>query len=67
MRTYNFSLFSFPLILSLVVPVTSNAQIPEEIIVTAQKREQSIHDVSTSISAGNTNYFHAIFDISIIE
>lgn len=51
MKTYNFSLFSLLLILLLVVPVTSNAQFLEEIIVTAQKREQSIQDVSTSLTA----------------
>ena len=51
MRPFNHSLFSALLTLLLVIPVNTSAQVLEEVIVTAQKREQSLQDVGISISA----------------
>ena len=51
MRTLNLSLSSIILVLSLAVPASSGAQVLEEIIVTAQKREQNLQDVGISVTA----------------
>ena len=51
MRSYNLPLFGIILSLSLVIPGNSSAQVLEEIIVTAQKREQNLQDVGISVTA----------------
>ena len=51
MRPVNLSLFRILLILPLVIPFNSSAQVLEEIIVTAQKREQNLQDVGISVTA----------------
>ena len=51
MRPFNFSLFKLIVILSLAVPFSTGAQALEEIIVTAQKREQNLQDVGISVTA----------------
>ena len=43
--------YFFLSLLSLVIPLTSNAQVLEEIVVTAQKREQELQDVGISVTA----------------
>ena len=51
MGSFNFSLFRIILILSLTIPFNTGAQVLEEIIVTAQKREQNLQDVGISVTA----------------
>ena len=50
------------LICALLIPVSAFAQI-EEIIVTAQKREESLQDVPISISAMTSEQFD-VFDVT---
>ena len=51
MGSFNFSFFRIILILSLTIPFNTGAQVLEEIIVTAQKREQNLQDVGISVTA----------------
>ena len=51
MKQRNFRLFIFHLSLILIVPVVTSAAVLEEIVVTAQKREQNLQDVSVTVTA----------------
>ena len=51
MSSFNFPLFRVILLLSLAIPFNTSAQVLEEIIVTAQKREQNLQDVGISVTA----------------
>jgi iron complex outermembrane receptor protein len=51
MKLSKFFFWQLFLVVSLAIPFQSQAQLLEEVIVTAQKREQGIQDVSISITA----------------
>ena len=51
MKIFGISLLRLFLILSLTIPFNAGAQVLEEIIVTAQKREQNLQDVGISVTA----------------
>ncbi len=51
MKIFGTSLLRLFLILSLTIPFNAGAQVLEEIIVTAQKREQNLQDVGISVTA----------------
>ena len=51
MRVYNILSSSLLTLLIIVLPITASAQLLEEIVVTAQKREQSLQDIGISITA----------------
>ena len=51
MGSFNFSLFRIILVLSLTIPFNTGAQVLEEVIVTAQKREQNLQEIGISVTA----------------
>ena len=51
MGSINLSLFRIILVLLLTIPFNTGAQVLEEVIVTAQKREQNLQDVGISVTA----------------
>lgn len=51
MHSRIYSLVTFLLGLSLLTPLTAGAAVLEEVVVTAQKREQTLQDVSTAVTA----------------